>query len=268
MLVKVAQEHCVEEQEYNFNKDSKLIDMLFGFESEGWTEEFEKRKPELKAILKTIDKKIRGKTYYPLPRDVFRCFRETNLNDVKVVIWGQDPYPSEKIDGLPRAQGMSFSAAKDDDIPGSLKTIFSEIKDNYPQFEPPEDGDLTYLARQGVLFLNFSLTYLPSDPKGCLNVWQRFIFLIINILDERINNCIHVLWGRKAEKVKGMTKSSNVIVGAHPSPLSAFLFRGNRHFIIINDILRKQNKYQINFNRDESLEPTFVKTGMFKREIN
>lgn len=266
MLIEVNQKDCIEEQEYDADKDSSFYNLLFGFESEGWTEEFRKRDKELKAILKTIDKQAKGKVYYPLPQHVFRSFMETNLDEVKVVIWGQDPYPTLRSNGLPRAQGMSFSVSPDDDIPPSLKNIFKEIKSNYPQFEAPEDGDLTYLARQGVLFLNFSLTYFPEDPKMGLNVWQRFIFLIISILDERINNCIHVLWGKKAEKISQMTKSSNILVSAHPSPFSAYQFFGNQHFLIINDILRKQGKYQINFNRDEELEETFVKVGMMKRK--
>lgn len=265
-VVSVSQKNYIEEQDYEWSYDSKLYDLLFGFYSEGWTEEFRKYDKELKMILKDIDKKLKGTGYYPLPRDVFKSFMVTNLHDLKAVVWGQDPYPALKKDGTPRAQGLSFSVSEDDAIPASLKNIHKEIKNDYECFEAPKDGNLEYLAKQGILFVNSSLTFCPKDPKLSLHIWKRFINLVIGIIDTNTNNCIHVLWGNNAQYIKKITKSSNILESGHPSPFSSHLFFNNHHFIKMNDILRKQGKEQINFNKDPKLKKTFVFPGMIKKE--
>ena len=75
----------------------------------------------------------------------------TPLDEVKLVIWGQDPYPTLLKDGTPRAQGYSFGVRKDDNIPQSLQNVYKEIKSDFPMFEIPNHGDLTYLAKRGIL---------------------------------------------------------------------------------------------------------------------
>ena len=222
----------------------------------GWGKELWKRNSNIKNLSLIIDKI--NKRYYPLEKDLFKSLEMVNLKDIKVVIWGQDPYPQIKSNGKPRAQGYSFGVSKDDEIPGSLKNIYKEIKNNFSNFKIPIHGDLTWLSNQGILFMNSSLTYFPEEPKLGLNIWNRFRNIIIDIINENCPDCIHVLWGNNAKELENEIKSKHIITGAHPSPLSSYRFFGCRHFLMINIILARLGKKQINFNEDEKLEKTFV----------
>jgi uracil-DNA glycosylase len=237
-----------------------IYDILYGKYYPGWSEKLEKYKPAVKQISDIISKKeISYGPYYPKKDDVFRAFSMTPLDKVKVVIWGQDPYPTLLSNGEPRAQGYSFGVNRKDDVPMSLRNIYKEISDNFPMFEPPDHGDLTWLADQGILFMNSSLTYCPKEPKCYLNLWNRFINIIIAILNEESNNCIHLLWGKNCERLAEHIHSREIYITSHPSPFSARRgFFGCKHFLKVNITLVRQKKEQINWNEDKSLTPTFI----------
>jgi len=244
------------------NPNKTLADTIFSLDDIGeWREEFLKKEKKIRKVLGDIDK--RGDRYYPLLHDVFNCFRLTPLENVKVVIWGQDPYPKawENEDGSvkTRAQGYSFGVARDDHLPGSLKNIYTELENNFPTFKNPGHGDLRWICRQGVLLINSSLTYNPDDPKSHQNIWTRFTHIVIGIINRRVENCIHVLWGKESQKLESSIASNQLFQCAHPSPLSAYRgFFGCRHFYKINITLDRQGKKQINWNEDPTLPPTFV----------
>lgn len=241
--------------------NTSIYDLLFNSEHDygTWITEFKKHDEAIKQLSNLIEKKVKEKgEYYPVPDNVFRAFRETKLEDVKVVIFGQDPYPRLLDDGTPRAQGFSFSVRKDDNVPGSLKNMYKEMKANFPMFEAPDHGDLTHLTKQGVLLLNSALTYCPADEKLYLKLWRRFTYLVINILNEKIDSCIYILMGKNAEQLAEHIQSRNVIISAHPSPLSAYRFYGSKVFLKTNIMLKNQKKEQINWNEDKSLKPTYV----------
>jgi uracil-DNA glycosylase len=239
-------------------EEKTLSEILFSLDDIGeWHDEFMKRKDKIDRILERIEKK--GDEVYPRKKDVFNCFRLTPLETAKVVIWGQDPYPKLLINGETRAQGYSFGVSRDDCIPQSLKNIYKEIGDNFDCFKAPNHGDLRWLAKQGILFLNASLTYNPNDPKSHQNIWGRFTHIVIEILNKKIENCIHVLWGRESEKLAPQIASTQILNAAHPSPFSAYRgFFGCRHFYKINIILDRQGKKQINWNEDKTLPKTRV----------
>ena len=110
--------------EEEVDQTSSSYDAFYNKYYSGWTEEFETRKEQMKKICKLIDDKEKEVgSYYPLKKDLFRCLEITPLSKVKVVIWGQDPYPSLKSDGKPRAQGYSFGVSKNDVVPKSLINI-------------------------------------------------------------------------------------------------------------------------------------------------
>ena len=266
---------CDEDTPANIEPGEKepktLADMLFSLRDIGeWRDEFLKREKKIRKVLNDIDN--RGDRYYPLLPDVFNCFRYTPLEKVKVVIWGQDPYPKAWVqeDGSikTRAQGYSFGVARDDKVPGSLKNIYKELEDNFPSFKNPGHGDLRWICRQGVLFINSALTYNPDDEKSHQNIWTRFTHIVINIINRRVENCIHVLWGKESQKLESSIASSQLFQAAHPSPLSAYRgFFGCRHFYKINITLDRQGKDQINWNEDHTLKPTFVERLKKKKEI-
>ena len=245
-----------------------IYNLLYDNHYPGWSEKLDKYKPAVKQISQIIDKKVEQYgEYYPKKEDVFRALLMTPLDKVKVVIWGQDPYPSLKSDGNPRAQGYSFGVSREDQVPGSLLNIYKEIGSNFPMFKAPEHGDLNWLAKQGILFLNSSFTYCPKEPKCYLNLWNRITFIFITIINENVKNCIHLLWGKNSEKLAEHIHSREIYICAHPSPLSARRgFFGCKHFLKVNITLSRQEKEQINWNEDENLTPTYVENLKEKTE--
>jgi uracil-DNA glycosylase len=241
---------------------SKLGEILFSLEDiGGWKEEFEKKRKKIERVFEKVEG--RGSCYYPNPENVFKAFQLTPLEEVRVVIWGQDPYPTLLGEGKPRAQGYSFGVAKDDIIPKSLVNIYKEIKEEYPQFKSPNHGDLTYVAKQGVLFLNSALTYCPDEEKdkrkySHINIWTNFTKIVVDIINVNTEKCIHVFWGQKSQKMKDEVPEGNVLIAAHPSPMSAYRgFFGCNHFIKINIMLDRMGRKQINWNTNSSLKPTY-----------
>lgn len=237
-----------------------VYDLLFEEDLGAWTTEFKKYDKAIKNISDMIDKcEEKYGRYYPDKCDLFKAFRLTPLESIKLVILGQDPYPTLLDNGNCRAQGLAFSVSKDDIVPGSLKNIYKEIKNDYPMFVAPDHGDLSFLAERGVFLYNQALTYCPENPKCYLNLWNRFNNIVIKILNENIVNCIYILWGKKAEKLAEHIQSREIITGVHPSPLSANRgFFNKKYFLKVNITLERQGKEQINFNEDLSLLPTYL----------
>lgn len=241
-----------------------LGEILWNLDDIGnWKKEFLAYESKIDNIFENVENK--GKTFYPYPEKVFTAFQLTPLENVKVVIWGQDPYPTLLKNGQPRAQGYSFGVDKKDIIPASLMNIHKEIKENYPtEFKAPKHGDLRYLAKQGILFMNCALTYCPESKKDSklshINLWNRFVDIVIKILNKNKPNCIHVLWGEKCKKLAESFPEKNVLQSSHPSPLGAHKgFLGCKHFYHINIILDRLGEKQINWNEDPDLPPTTVK---------
>jgi len=197
--------------------------------------------------------------YVPLTENIFNAFKKTKFKNLKCIIWGQDPYHQLLENGEPRAQGFSFSVKRDDKIPVSLKNIYKELEDNYPtKFKKPAHGDLTKWCEQGVMLLNSALTTEPDKAGShCVGskygpIWRPFINEFIDYLNEKNPNIIHVLWGAKAkdEVSNRISKKSKVLESAHPSGFSYSKFKGNKHFLAINSILKEQKIKKIDWNVD------------------
>lgn len=217
----------------------------------GWKMVFKDAEEELKDISSILEEQEKAfGSYYPLKSNIFRAFELTPLENVRVVIVGQDPYHQVNSQtGLPRAQGMSFSVSRDDDIPSSLKNIFKELK-NTTDFKYPNHGDLISWTRQGVLLLNMCLTVRPNQAGSHGDIWMGFIVKVLNALAEEKPNTIYVLWGSYAQKlIKYIGDRSVILTSAHPSGLSAHRgFFGCNHFKQINDILLSRNETPIDWN--------------------
>lgn len=182
---------------------------------------------------------------YPKKELIFNAFNYFNFKDLKVVIIGQDPYHQPN-----QANGLCFSVNDNIKIPPSLKNIFKEIYSNY-NLELPNltNGNLEYLAKQGVLLLNNTLTVRQSSPNSHLQIWKGFSNEIINYILQNNENIVFLLWGNNAKKIlKNKDIKNNYILEAnHPSPLSANKggWFGNQHFTKTNEILEKCNKEKI-----------------------
>lgn len=224
---------------------------------ESWRKVFDESTSELEDIQHKISKEIKkGKTIVPEQENIFRAFVLTPLDQVKVVIIGQDPY-IDTVEGNIRATGLSFSNnPKIQNFPPSLKNILNRVHDNYPNCNVENStGDLTSWALQGVLMLNMSLTTNlgTSDAHG--GIWKGLISRVITAIEEQNPNCIYVLWGLKAIELETKMYLRGIIFkSTHPSGRSAsksskdiIAFNDNKHFLQINRELKRLKKEQINW---------------------
>ena len=215
-----------------------------------WIDVFKDAKLELDDISEILenDKKLNGR-FYPDCDKIFRAFELTPLNQVKVVLFGQDPFHSSNYDGTPQAQGMSFSVKRGCKIPPSLVNIFKELESSVKGFYTPTHGDLSNWSNQGVLLLNACLTVRPSNAGCHKELWLGFIKKVINAIIDTNPNCVFILWGRKAQKIRKMLgERVSVLEAAHPSGYSAHKgFFGCNHFNETNDLLIKSNQTSIDW---------------------
>ncbi|MCP4970206.1 MAG: uracil-DNA glycosylase [Arcobacter sp.] len=211
-----------------------------------WDEVFkvEKQKQYYKDLKKEIDSRYKMSTVYPSQDDIFNAFNKTPIDNLKVVILGQDPYHS-----IGQAQGLSFSTPSNIKNPPSMVNILKEIKDDLKKDSICTNGDLTPWADQGVLLLNTILTVEESKPKSHHKLgWEIFTDNIIKHISKNCEDVIFILWGAPAiKKDKIIDKSKHYILTApHPSPLSSYRgFFGCKHFSKTNEILENIDKKPI-----------------------
>lgn len=203
---------------------------------------------ELSTILQ--DQEKQHGVWYPLKKNLFRALELTALNEVRAVLVGMDPYYQIADDGEPRPTGCSFSVRKADSIPGSLKNIFTEIKNEYPTFQYPFHGCLDSWARQGILLLNRCLTVRPNDPGSHGAIWDGFLIHLLKAIDNVRPKCIFILLGREAQKIKKYLGDKVIILEAgHPSSRNAKGgFLGCGIFLKVNEHLVKMGEKPINWN--------------------
>lgn len=177
-----------------------------------------------------------GRGYLPAGENVLRAFRRP-LDDVKVLITGQDPYPTP---GHPI--GLSFAVdAHVRPLPRSLGNIYRERQSDLG-IPPAPHGDLTAWSDQGVLLLNRVLTVRPGAPASHRGWgWEQVTELAIRALVARDRPLVAILWGADARGLKPLLGETPVIESAHPSPLSASRgFFGSRPFSRANELLARQ----------------------------
>jgi uracil-DNA glycosylase len=213
-----------------------------------WANVFSESADELEDIDTVLSKKG---DYYPLKQNIFAAF-VTPLHKVRIIIIGQDPYHQTLSDGTPRAQGLSFSVRKDDDIPVSLKNIYKEIASSVKNFVTPSHGDLHAWAQQGVLLLNSCLTVKPgeADSHSKNNFWLGFVSRVLAEVQKVRPDVIVVMWGSKAQKIGKLLGSKAIkLTAPHPSGFSAYRgFFGCGHFVKINQYLKEKGEEEINWN--------------------
>ena len=188
---------------------------------------------------------------HPDKNDIFNALKWTSYEDVRVVIFGQDPYHGEN-----QAHGLCFSVKKGVDIPPSLKNIYKELADELGLYIP-DNGYLEKWARQGVMLLNASLTVRDGEANSHKGKgWERFTDRIVELLNERKEPIIFLLWGNDAKKKEELiTNPQHIILSAaHPSPLSASRgFFGCGHFKKVNNMLAAMNKPPIDWQIENCL---------------
>ncbi len=204
--------------------------------------EFEK--PYFKELSAFLKDAYENKTIFPKKTQVFSAFT-TDLNEVKVVILGQDPYHTPGA-----AHGLAFSVPPTEKIPPSLINIYKEI-DSDIGHHANKTGNLKNWQSQGVLLLNNVLTveaHKAGSHRG--KGWEIFTEATIKHLNDKCDHLVFLLWGRDARSKKNLIneKKHLVLEAAHPSPLSAYNgFFGCKHFSKTNAALEKWGKEKIDW---------------------
>ena len=197
----------------------------------------ESKKEYFVKIMSVLEEERKLYTVYPHKSDIFNSFYLTELNKIKCVIIGQDPYFNKD-----EAHGFAFSVNNNVKIPPSLKNIYKEL---YADIGIKRvSGNLTDWAKQGVLLLNRVLTVRAGLPNSHKNIgWMEFTQRAIKLVSSQENPLVFMLWGSEARKLKSIISSHHLILEApHPSPLSSYRgFFGCKHFSNCNKFLKDNN---------------------------
>ena len=202
-------------------------------------------KPYFESLVRFLhSEKAAGQVIYPPGSQIFRAFDLTPVENLKVVILGQDPYH-----GPGQAHGLSFSVSSGVPAPPSLKNIFKEIESDrgvkmsgYP--------DLEKWARQGVLLLNAVLTVRAGMAASHSKIgWEEFTDAVMRYISDNCEGVVFLLWGNFARSKSALIDRSrhHVLEAAHPSPLARGAFFGCRHFSQTNALLSAQGKAPIDW---------------------
>ncbi len=180
------------------------------------------------------DDKNKGYAIFPPEGEWFAALHYTPLQQVRVVILGQDPYH-----GPGQANGLAFSVPKDQPLPPSLKNIFKELHTDLGDCRT--SGDLSDWAQQGVLLLNTVLTVRAQQPNSHASLgWEGFTDAVLQAVQENNPLVVFVLWGNAAQRKKSLIDAGRhvVICSTHPSPLGAYRgFIGSKPFSTVNQYL-------------------------------
>ncbi len=212
----------------------------------------EQSKPYFQSLIGEINQqRVDGITILPPENDVFNAFNSVELEDVKVVVLGQDPYHGLGNDNIPQAHGLAFSVQKGIKIPPSLVNIYKELTNDIDGFVSPSHGNLTAWAEQGVLLLNTVLTVQQGQAHSHAKLgWETFTDNIIGQINQHNDGCVFILWGAHAQK-KGRNIDNIkhlILSGPHPSPLSVYRgFYGSKPFSKANAWLVNHDKPAINW---------------------
>lgn len=206
---------------------------------------------EAKPLLESIEAKLdlhleaRGGEIVPPKQFVMRAF-EQPLDEIRVLIVGQDPYPTAG-----HAIGLSFAVNTDvKPLPRSLKNILIELKDDLGKTVTAE-GDLSKWSEQGVLLLNRHLTTDLADAGAHTDIgWAAFTDKVINVLNRKLGRkLVAILWGAQAQQLSGALCDCTVLTSAHPSPLSARRgFFGSKPFSRANEALSQVGELPIDWS--------------------
>lgn len=204
-------------------------------------EEFEK--PYFENLVNFIKQEKKQYTVFPSGKDIFSAFDNCNLDNLKVVLIGQDPYHGEG-----QAHGLCFSVNDGVPFPPSLRNIFKELNDDVGK-EIPTTGNLTTWSKQGILLLNATLTVRAHQAGSHQNKgWEEFTDAVIQKISDTKEGIVFLLWGSYAQR-KGQiidTQKHHILKAVHPSPLAAHRgFFGCKHFSKTNKILEEKGENPI-----------------------
>jgi uracil-DNA glycosylase len=203
------------------------------------------KKPYFTKLANFVASEYKSHYCFPKKESIFAAFDFCSLDDLKVVIIGQDPYHGEN-----QANGLCFSVKEGTKLPPSLVNIFKEIAIDLNQ-NPQQSGNLEKWAKQGVLLLNATLTVRAQEPGSHQNKgWETFTDAVIKEISNKKENIVFLLWGKFAERKKILiaTDKHQIFIAPHPSPLGAWRgWFGSKHFSKTNLFLKEIGARSINW---------------------
>lgn len=203
--------------------------------------EFEK--PYFHSLVQFVKREYNQNTCFPPGKEIFAAFDSCQLEDLKVVILGQDPYHNHN-----QANGLCFSVREGIPFPPSLQNIFKEVANDI-EVPIPTSGDLTRWANQGVLLLNATLTVRAHQAGSHQNQgWEVFTDSVIETISKEKKEVVFILWGSFAQKKAQLIDPQKhyILKAPHPSPLSSYRgFFGCKHFSKTNTFLKSKGKKEI-----------------------
>lgn len=219
--------------------------------SNKWREKLklEFEKDYYKELEKFLEKEYKNELIYPTKENLYSAFILTDFDDVKVVILGQDPYH-----GPNQAHGLSFSVLPGNKVPPSLANMYKELASDLG-IQPVKHGYLKSWAEQGVLLLNTVLTVRDGQPNSHKGKgWEQFTDKAIEVLNEREEPIIFILWGKPAQSKTALITNDqhHIIEAPHPSPLAAYRgFFGSKPYSKTNQLLKEMGQSEINWELPE-----------------
>lgn len=247
------------DEKYSWRNTTLYEFLQYGGMPHGWLKFFIENSVELGKISDELRDELnesKNKIFYPPIYTVFKCFR-LPLHYITVCLIAQDPYSNGTNEYDGSAMGLCFSVARGNEINPSLRNIYRELWDE--GYTTTNDGDLSYLASQGVLMLNRSLTVEKGNANSHSHIWNTFTENIVKYI---VNECGHVVWillGNDAQEILpiiGKNKSHTALCASHPSPFSymkatktAPAFSGSGIFKKTNECLRAKNMPEIKWTR-------------------
>ncbi|WP_066759914.1 uracil-DNA glycosylase [Crocinitomix algicola] len=221
---------------------------MIKFTDKGWEDVLRKQlaSAEYKKLIENLSIAYSQNSILPKKEQVFRAFNLCSFKQTKIVILGQDPYPTKG-----HANGLAFSVAPHvSPLPKSLINIFKELNQDIPT-KNRTAGDLSDWAKQGVLLLNTVLTVKEGEANAHANIgWQLFTDEVIKTISSNLDGIIFILWGKQAQnKTKLIDENKHhILKSPHPSPLSAYRgFFNSKPFSKSNELLALQGKAPINW---------------------
>jgi uracil-DNA glycosylase len=205
----------------------------------------ERKQDYFKKIISTVQEDAKTHNIFPDHKDIFRAFEETPIENIRVVILGQNPYPTAG-----NAMGLSFSVPDNVPIPASLRNIFKELNSDL-NIPISKTGNLLPWARNGVFLLNSSLTVIEGQSNSHLDIgWEILTDRAIQEINKQDRPIVFLLFGKQAQKKEKLITSSKhfIITSGHPSFFSQHLFLGTKPFSRCNNFLVANGQKPIDWN--------------------
>ena len=237
--------------------NNELIDVKKLDIHSSWEPFFNENQKEIDKINDFLNKQENKDNTFPYPDLIYNALNTVPLNEIKVVILGQDPYHNFISDKIPQAMGLSFSIPTGpigSNIPSSLKNIYKNLYQHKEISFLPKYGNLQLWAYQGCLLLNTALTVYHNKPNSHSNIWKLFTCKLIEYISDNCDNVVFVLWGAPALNKRLLIDEDKhkIIISSHPSglsynkPLQQYsAFSEQNHFKLINDYLATKGKEKI-----------------------